>query len=417
METIVLAVLALAGIAAAVYVLSKQNSGLSAPWEHSYRIKAEMTAAGGVRAGVGVPVNVAGVRVGQVVAVGTAPTGNAMVSMEIDRKRLAHVYADARVALEPLSPLKDMSVDLDPGAPPAQPLHPGATISVAHTAAPVDLSTLLAALDTDTRSALTGLLAAAGEGTSGQGKAMRRALIAFGPTTAQVGRLSRALAQRRRELARFVSNLAKVTRAASQDERLATVVDAGNATLEAVAREDAGLRATLDRLPTSLRSTRRTLDEVAAFAGELAPTATALQPAVSALPRTLAQVRTLGEVTERALRSQVRPLVRQARPVGRDLGRSVPALARVAPKLTSGFQVVNYVLNEMAYNPPGDDEGGLFWAAWFFHNWMSMTSSADAHGALGRAIVFSGCGSTDAAAKEVVELVGAMFNVPNNCPN
>lgn len=416
-ETFVLVALAVLGVAAAVYVLSNQNSGLQLPWEDTYSVEAELTSAAGVLPDVGSPVNVAGVRVGQIVGVRNAPTGNALVRLELDRESLPRVYANARVTLEPLSPLKDMSIGLDPGAPPAPPLRSGAVVGVGRTAAPVDLSTLQAALDADTRTALTALLAATSEGAAGQGEALRRALSAFGPTSAQVRRLTRALEGRRTELARFVSNLAKVTRAASRDRRLATVVEAGNATLEAIAREDAALRTTVRDLPRSLRATRRTLDEVAAFANELAPTATALQPTVTALPRTLGQVRTVGDLTRRTLSSELRPLVRQARPVARDLGAAVPSLARSAPRLTSALQVVNYVLNEMAFNPSGDDEGGLFWTSWFFHNWMSITSAADAHGALGRALIFTGCQNTDSVAQEVVTLVNAMFSIPNSCPN
>jgi phospholipid/cholesterol/gamma-HCH transport system substrate-binding protein len=417
METTVLVALAVFGVAAAAYVLSQQNSGLRLPWANVYRIDAELSSASGVRADVGAPVNVAGVQVGQIVRVRNAQSGNAVVSMQIDRDSLEHVYADARATLEPLSPLKDMSINLDPGAPPAAPLREGAVIGVGRTTTPVDLSTLLSALDTDTRSALTELLASTAQGTGGQGPAIRRALTAFGPTTGQVGRLSRALAGRRRELRRFVTNLATVTRAASRDGRLATVVQAGNATLEALARDNAALRTTVERLPRSLRSTRQTLDEVAVFAQELAPTATALQPAVTALPRTLGQLSTFSDLTRSTLSSQVRPLARAARPVARDLSASVPSLARAAPRLTSALQVVNYALNEMAYNPPGDDEGGLFWTAWFFHNWNSLTSTADAHGSLARGIVFTGCQITDPAAQEIVTLLNVMLNLPNNCPN
>ena len=49
------------------------------------------------------------------------------------------------------------------------------------------------------------------------------------------------------------------------------------------------------------------------------------------------------------------------------------------------FKVVNYLLNELAYNPPGDDEGYLFWV------WPGSTTSAptifstqDAHGPIRR---------------------------------
>ena len=43
-------------------------------------------------------------------------------------------------------------------------------------------------------------------------------------------------------------------------------------------------------------------------------------------------------------------------------------LSAATPSLTRVFDVLNYALNELAYNPPGpQEEGYLFWASWANH--------------------------------------------------
>src|SRR4051794_5144696 len=63
----VFAVLGTLGIAGAVYVVVNQRVRL--PLESAYTVKAEFSEADGVIAGLGQPVNVAGVKVGQVTGV------------------------------------------------------------------------------------------------------------------------------------------------------------------------------------------------------------------------------------------------------------------------------------------------------------------------------------------------------------
>ncbi len=65
----------------------------------------------------------------------------------------------------------------------------------------------------------------------------------------------------------------------------------------------------------------------------------------------------------------------------------------MTPALTTSFQVLNYIVNKLAYNPEGKEEGFLFWTAWFLHNGMSFLSSDDANGASGAAWVFD-CNQT-----------------------
>ena len=63
-------------------------------------------------------------------------------------------------------------------------------------------------------------------------------------------------------------------------------------------------------------------------------------------------------------------------------------LAATTPDLTASFSVVNRLLNEAAYNPPGaNDEGFLFWQAWVNHAGNSLFSTPDAHGPIRRGLV------------------------------
>jgi phospholipid/cholesterol/gamma-HCH transport system substrate-binding protein len=284
-----------------------------------------------------------------------------------------------------------MEIDLQPGAAPAAALPDGGTIDPARTMSPVNVSDVLAGLDTDTRGYLTSLINSLGEGTQGRASDMRRVLAALGPTTAQVGQISKTLAQRREELAHLVHNLALVTHAASRDDRLGSVIAAGNQTLETIAGQDRALRQTLDELPPTLNVTRSTLTHLEPFAHKLAPTVHALLPAVRRLPLTLRTLRPFAGEARAALKRQIRPLVRGAVPLAGTLSPTVASLTSETPLLSRSFQVLEYLVNELAYNPPGNDEGFLLWIPWFVHNFNSVVSSGDANGALGRAIALVDC--------------------------
>ena len=78
--------------------------------------------------------------------------------------------------------------------------------------------------------------------------------------------------------------------------------------------------------------------------------------------------------------ARIRGLVHRAVPVAADLRPALKDLNAVTPHLSNAFSVLNYVVNEMGYNPPGPEEGYLFWTAWFFHNADSILSIEDAHG-------------------------------------
>ena len=67
-------------------------------------------------------------------------------------------------------------------------------------------------------------------------------------------------------------------------------------------------------------------------------------------------------------------------------------IAALTPDLNKTVDVVNYLFNELAYNPPGDkEEGYLFWTSWANHAGNAVFSTQDAHGPVRRGIVLASC--------------------------
>lgn len=407
-----LVLLAAAGIAALSYLFVMQRGPV--PLRDTYRVKAVFTQAGGVVAGLGQPVNVAGVKVGSVVGAHVDDTGNVVVTMEIERGELRDVRADARATLEPITPLKDMQIELSPGTPGAPVLRPGQAIPESSTLPPTELATLLSSLDGDTRAYFQTLMSALRTGTAGRALNMRLLFGALGPTTRQAREVSAAVADRRHRVARLVTNLAAVTRAAGRDDQLASVVSAGNATLEAIAGQDAALRRALDELPSTLRVARSSLSGAAAFSTRLTPALRAITPAVSALPGTFHQVTPFAKLTSRALQEEIRPFIREAQPLLSDVGPALGRIAGLTRPLTTVLRTTNYILNELAYNPPDKaDEGNLFWLAFFFHNFGSAFSLGDAHGTIGSAMVLMNCSQVTGSAPGT--LIALLTGAANAC--
>lgn len=404
----IFALLGIVGLAGSLYVLVQQRAPVLS--RDTYDVRLELAAANGLVQGIGQPVNVAGVKVGQVTKV-AVEGGHAVVDLQIRRSQLPHVYADATAAVEPITPLADLQIALDPGDAPAPTLRAGATIPLANSTVPVPLSDVLDGLDADTRDFLTGLIASLDQGTRGRAGDLRRLLRSFGPTTAQVGRITRELTARRRDVARLVHNLSVVAGAASRDDRLTDMVRAGNQTLAALAGQERPLQAAIAELPPTLAVTRSTLASLEPFSRELGPSLRAITPGVARLPSAFDDVRAFARVAVPQLRDRIRPFVREAEPVVRGAGPALGDLSAATPGLARSFQVFRYALNEFAYNPPGDDEGMLFWFSWFMHNANSVLSMGDAHGGIGRSAPLIDCGGLQAT-----QQLQGIFDLTGLCP-
>jgi phospholipid/cholesterol/gamma-HCH transport system substrate-binding protein len=408
----VIALLAVVATASATYILINQR--LRLPTQERYTIYADLASSSGLTPGLGQPVNVAGVRVGQISGA-ELEEGVARIAMEIDPNKLPRVYDNARAALIANTPLKDMLLELGPGGPPGKPLASGGVIPVEATSPPIDSDELTNALDRDVRDFFQILVADLARGSDGRGKDFNQLLRALEPTTRQIDDITSALAARRRELKRLTGNLAILSAAAAEkDDDIAGVVQAANTTLQAVAGQDGALRASLDRLPGTVSSIRSSLVNVGDLADELRPTVDALLPAVRKLPAALADVDPLLLTAEPVLRDKIRPLVRRLAPIASDLTPAARDLSAVTPDLTTSFQVLNYVVNELGYNPPGSDEGYLYWTAWFAHNAASMLSMQDAHGAVWRGLALVSCDSLSAQ-PDIGPILDVLFGALQAC--
>ena len=397
-------ILAAIGTACSLYIVLQQR--LRTPFQDRYEMRAEFRGSSGLTPGLGQPVNVAGVKVGTISGV-ELRDGRAVVSMDIDPAELKEVRANAQAILQPVTPGKDLTVELFPGRRPARVISPGGLIPLAETRTPIDSDDLSNVLDRDARDFLDILVTTGGQGVRGRGEDLRRLFKALGPTTKQLEQIGGALADRRRQMRRLVHNLGLVTRAAgAKDRELAQVVDAANATLGALAGEEAALRASIERLPGTLSAARRSLRNIQPFANALGPALGALEPTARRLPATLRSAAPLVAEGVPIVRDRLRPFVRATIPVARELRPTTRDLSRQTPNLTSAFSVLQYVGNEIAHNPPGDNEGFLFWNAWFFHNVASALSTDDAHGAAIRGLAITSCDSVaDPTLGPLIEII------------
>jgi len=197
---------------------------------------------------------------------------------------------------------------------------------------------------------------------------------------------------RERNIRRSIHNFRLLSQAlGDKDDDLAALVDSSNRVFTAFAYQDANLRSALQELPGALDTTNTTLAKVDKLGKELGPTLGALRPAARALGPTLVQTRPFLQQTTPIIQNQLRPFARAALPVAKVLRPAARDLAVVTPKLTTSVKVLNYLLNELAYNPPGKEEGYLFWASWASHAGATVFSTQDAHGPIRHGLVLASC--------------------------
>ena len=112
------------------------------------------------------------------------------------------------------------------------------------------------------------------------------------------------------------------------------------------------------------------------------------------------------------------PTVQELRPALRDLAAATPNTSR-------SFDVLNALLNTVAYNPPGKtDEGYLFWQSWLNHLAPTVFSQQDAHGPIRHGLIVLSCQTAQtlrvvAAANPLLGTLVQLLNAPTQeqiCP-
>ena len=396
-DFLAIAVLFLIAAGVSSYILSNQRLHLPA-WvpvigTDFYEVNAEFWTAQAVTPGQGQTVNISGVPVGEISRV-ELRGGVAVVGMNI-RTKYAPIYKDASMLLRPKTGLKDMIVELDPGTPEAGEVKEGGSIPVENTAPDVNLDEILSALDSDTRDYLQILVNGGGKALADDTPAdLRETLKRFEPTNRDLARATSLLRERRRNLKRVVHNFALLTtELGTRDRQLAELVGSANANFRALANQDDNIRAALGLLPPTLRTARDTLESANTFAGQLGPTSQSLRPFARELGPALRQTRPFLRDTTPVIENQLRPFSRDVRPTVRQLRRAASGLRPLTPRLTRVFTFLNSLLNTLAYDPPGDERGYLFWASWVNHAGATIFGTQDAHGPVRRGVVITSCDS------------------------
>jgi phospholipid/cholesterol/gamma-HCH transport system substrate-binding protein len=412
------------------YILSQQRFNLPG-WvpvlgKDFFTLKAEFSTAQAVTPGQGQTVDVAGVQVGEIDNV-QLKDGRAVVTMKL-QKKYDTVYPDATMLLRPKTGLKDMVIEMDPGnASAGHKLKDGATIPVQNTLPDVNVDEILGAVDTDTRAYLRLLLGGAGQGLRNNQQDLSSTLRRFEPTSRDLAKITGQLKLRQANVRRSIHNLQLLATAlGNKDNDLARLVDSSDAVFRAFASEDRNIQATLQLLPPTLQQTQVALGKVTTLGRTLGPTLQALRPGARALGPSLAATRPFLRESTPIIRDQIRPFTVAALPVVKALRPAAQNLAALTPNLSTTFDVLNYVLNELAYNPPGaNEEGYLFWLLWANHAGNAVFTTQDAHGPIRRgqflvscqsASVLNGVIAVNPGLKTLVDLLNTVNN-SSVCPN
>jgi phospholipid/cholesterol/gamma-HCH transport system substrate-binding protein len=395
--------MALVAVGVTAYILSQERFHLPkwvpAIGSDFYKLNVELQTGQAVVPGQGQTINIAGVKVGDVQSV-HLKNGVAVVTVNMDRK-YTPVYRNAHVLLRPKTGLKDMYLALDPGTKDAGAVPDGGTIPVANTLPDVNPDEVLSSLDADTRDYLQILLSAGGQaftdkpGHEGEASAdLRQTFKRFEPTNRDLAAIMSQIAQRKQNVKHVIHNFRLITdELARTDGTLGRFVESSNANFQAFAAQDAALREALGLLPDTLEVTKSTLSK----ADKLGLTATSafqnLRPFARGLGPALRDVRPFLKTTTPVIKNQLRPFTKIARPTVKDLRPTAQDLAVTTPRLRRTFEVLNSAFNLFAYNPPGKEEGFLFWQTWLNHAGATIFNTQDAHGPIRRGLVIVSCGA------------------------
>ncbi len=287
-----------------------------------------------------------------------------------------------------------MTVEIDAGIDGRPEIEENTTIALAATKPNINPDQILAVA----RRRHAGLSAAAARGRRrgprrAASRSSRRSLRRLEPTTRDIAKINGALAVRRENLRRVITNFGEISkRLAGNDVQVADFVSSQDTVFGAFANQEANIRQLLQEFPGALHETRararrrrRALRPAQARAHGPDPLRAGAEAGARAAAALLPR--------RRRARSSTRSAPSRAtcsRSLA-DLETAAPPLTRSAKDLDGTFTELNGLVDGLAYNPPGPDEGYLFYLSWLNHNANSSALLQDAAGPLPRAILMYSC--------------------------
>jgi phospholipid/cholesterol/gamma-HCH transport system substrate-binding protein len=396
-RTAFISVVAMIAIAAVTggYILTQER--LSLPkWvpvlgKSYFTLRGDFSTGQALTPGQGQAVTIAGAKIGEIARVDQYK-GNALVTLNLTPKYARYIYRNATMLLRPKTQLNDMTVEVDPGTPSAGQIPDGYMVPLAQTAPNVNVDEFLAALDGETRVYLQELLAGLGEGLKGNAGNLSATLKRFDPLARYLTAITAQLQLRSHNIEHGIHNFQLILSAlGGKDTEVAQLVDASNAVFRTFAHQDQALQSTLRLLPGALSKTRSGLGKLATATAVIGPTLRALEPWAKAVaPAEEAGIPLFNHTTP-VFKNEIRPFARRVLPVINQFQPSFKQFGEALPRLTTSFEVFNELVNELGYNPGPKQGGFIFFADWAAHNLNSALSTADAHGPLGRTLVYLNC--------------------------
>jgi phospholipid/cholesterol/gamma-HCH transport system substrate-binding protein len=402
----VLAIIALlaAGLFATTVILINQRTTLPS-WvpligTDRFALEAEFSTAQAVIPGQGQSVDIAGIKVGEVSGV-KLQNGHAVVGMDVDNKYAPLIHEDSSLLLRPKTGLNDMVVEVDPGTQSSPQVKENSTIPLASTQPQVNPDEFLASLDADTQQFLKLLLANGAEALDpeqGRDVKLSNALRRLDPLARDIARISGALATRRQNIANSIHNFQLLsTELGNKDQDLTNFVDASDAVLASFARQEASIRSALRELPGTLKETQGALTSANDLALQSGPALKKSLPGARATAPALRALRPLFRQTAGPIQNQIRPFTVQVKSPVQHVAQISQGLGVATPGLKLGFSRLNDGLNALAFNPPGDQEGFLFYVPWLNHNLVTNYTLQDAYGPIRRGLVQLSCATAGTA--------------------
>lgn len=365
----------LLGLIAGSIVLSHQRFNL--PWSSHYTLTAEFADTPGIAPGNGQEVRIAGVMVGQISGASVTKDGQAELTLQIDPGHT--IYSNARLVLRPKSPLNEMYVNIDPGAPPGTPLPSGSNIPESQTVRPIQVDEVLASLDASTRSALTALLRESDVALAGAPTSLPPGLDALTAVVQQLKPVAVQLNQRRAYLRQLVTSLSEISSAVGgDDKRLNSLIASLDTTLQITAASSPQIQQTLKELPGFTSALSSSTGAVTSLSAQLNPVLKDLANASGDLPAALQKLGTLSQTLSGTL-DAAKPALADARPVVADLRPLSANVAAALPMLHYSTARLDPVTSALVPYLPD--------VAAFFVNTRSITSWKDGSGGILRGLL------------------------------
>jgi phospholipid/cholesterol/gamma-HCH transport system substrate-binding protein len=288
------------------------------PWENRAHVHVEFPRVPGVNPDSSQKVTIAGVIVGQVVGWEVTDHNTAVLDLNIQGEQ--RIYQNARAILRPKNVLNDMTVELNPGGPPAPVLGKDEVIPETQTDRPVQVDEILDNLPEKSQVAVDNLIVQANAGFNAMSPAgLGQGLRATQVTLDDIRPVVQSLDVRRDKIAKLTTSLARFAQALGRnDERAAKLVDSTQQALAVLGDNDTAVRRSLDQLPGLNDNLRSAMSAVQPLTDQLNPTIDDLGSASKEFPKALNRFEdTLDQLDDTV--DSAKPFVKDARPVVDDL--------------------------------------------------------------------------------------------------